>query len=133
MIVFDASAAIALLLNSPPHAAAVRQRLASPAESLHAPHLVDLEVTQVIRRFVLHGDLAPARASAALRDFADLEITRYQHTMFLPRIWQLRHNLTAYDAAYIALAEVLDAPLLTLDTRLRSATGHGAHVELVTQ
>lgn len=131
MIVFDASAAVALLLNTPSHAATIRRRLASPSEALHAPHLLDLEVAQVVRRFVLHGDLAPARASAALRDFAQLAIERYPHTAFLPRVWQLRDNLSAYDAVYIALAEALAAPLLTLDARLHAAPGHRAHVELI--
>lgn len=131
MIVLDASAALALLLNTPPHAALVRQRLTSPDETLHAPHLLDLEVAQVLRRFVLRGDVAAERARAALSDLADLDVERYPHTGFLGGIWQLRHNVTAYDAAYIALAEALDAPLATLDTRLQGATGHQARIELL--
>jgi predicted nucleic acid-binding protein len=130
VIVLDASAAVALLLNTPPHAAALRQRLAPPTITLHAPHLLDLEVAQVLRRFALQGALSEERASAALRDLAALGVERYPHAPFLPRIWRLRHNLTAYDAAYVALAEALDAPLISLDARLQSASGHQAHVEL---
>lgn len=130
MIVLDASAAIALLLNTPPHAALIRRRLASPAETVHAPHLLDLEITQVLRRFVLRGELAPERASAALADLAALDLERYSHSALLARIWQLRQNLTAYDAVYVALAEALDAPLATLDRRLEAAAGHQARIEL---
>lgn len=130
MIVLDASAAVALLLNTPPRAAAIRQRLAPDAETVHAPHLLDLEVAQVLRRFVLRGDLAPERARAALADLAALDAERYPHTALLPRIWQLRHTLTAYDAAYVALAEALDAPLVTLDERLQGAAGHQARIDV---
>ncbi len=130
MIVIDASAMLEVLLVTP---AAVRilDRVFSPAESLHAPELLDLEVTQVLRRYCAAGDLSPERASQALADLADLAVTRYPHPPFVPRIWELRHNVTAYDAAYVALAEALAAPLLTRDVRLAKAPGHKATIELI--
>ena len=96
-----------------------------------APHLIDLEVAQVLRRYTLSGDLGRSRAAEALQDFLDLPIERYPHDLFLTRIWQMRHNVTAYDAVYIALAEALDAVLLTTDARLAAASGHDAQVEVV--
>lgn len=98
---------------------------------LHAPHLLDIEVAQVMRRLTLAEELAPARAERALEDFVDLPIERHGHTAFLPRIWKLRTSVTAYDAAYIALAEGLAAPLLTCDSKLSRAYGHGARIELM--
>lgn len=128
MIVLDASAAVCVLLNSPAQrASALRQRLRG--EQLQAPHLIDLEVAQTLRRFVLAGSLAADRASDALTDLAQLPLTRQPHYPFLERVWQLRSNLTAYDAAYIALAEFLVAPLLTLDSRMARARP-GATVEV---
>lgn len=128
MIVLDASVVLELLLATPA-AAPLLDRVFSPAESLHAPELLDLEVAQVLRRYCAAGDLEPERAEQALADLADLAVTRYPHLPFLPRIWQLRHNVTAYDAAYVALAEALQAPLLTRDARLARATGHPATIE----
>jgi predicted nucleic acid-binding protein len=130
LIVIDASAALELLLASPT-GARVAERAFSDAETLCAPHLIDLEVAQVLRRYTLSGDLEPSRAAEALRDYLDLPIERYPHDLFLTRIWQMRHNVTAYDAAYIVLAEALDAVLLTTDVRLASASGHDAQVEVV--
>jgi predicted nucleic acid-binding protein len=98
---------------------------------MHAPHLLDVEVAQVLRRFVASGALAAPRAAEALTDLADLPLTRYSHEILLPRIWSLRANLTAYDAAYVALAEALDATLLTADLRLLRAPGHTAHIEAI--
>jgi predicted nucleic acid-binding protein len=130
LIVIDASAALELLLASP-SGARVASKVFSETESICAPHLIDLEVAQVLRRYTLSGDLEPSRAAEALQDFLDLPIERYPHDLFLTRIWQMRHNVTAYDAAYIALAEALDAVLLTTDVRLASAPGHDAQVEAV--
>jgi predicted nucleic acid-binding protein len=98
---------------------------------LHAPHLLDVEVTQVLRRLVREKTVASHRADEAIGDLRDLRLTRYPHSVLLARIWQLRHTLSAYDAAYVALAEVLDAPLLTCDARIASASGHQASVEVL--
>ena len=130
MIVIDASAVLELLLASAT-GARVGDRVLSPGEIVCAPHLIDLEVAQVLRRFSLSGDLEPSRASEALQDFLDLPIERYRHDLFLTRIWQMRHNVTAYDAAYIALAEALDAVLITTDAHLAAASGHDARVEVL--
>lgn len=130
MIVLDASAAIELV-SATATGAAVATRIADVNETLHAPHLIDLEVAQVLRRFVLAGAMTADRAAAALTDFSDLDLTRYAHDVLLPRIWSLRGNLTAYDASYVALAEVLGATLLTTDARLAAAPGHAASVEVV--
>lgn len=98
---------------------------------LHAPHLLDVEAAQVIRRYAANGEIDSARGRLALADLADFPLRRYPHNFLLPRIWDLRNNLTAYDAAYVALAEALDAPLLTRDRRLAAAAGHRAQIELV--
>src|SRR5215469_69870 len=129
MIVLDASAYVDWLLQTPP-GQSIGNRIVSQPESLHAPHLLDLEVSQVLRRLVHQGSLSTQRANEAMRDFLDLRITRYPHFLLLPRIWQLRHNLSAYDGAYVALAEQLRAALITRDSRLASAPGHSAQVEL---
>lgn len=130
MIVPDASAVLEMLLRMPA-AAALEERLLGSGETLHAPHLLDLEVAQVLRRYALTGLLAGERCRAALEDLADLPLDRYPHDVLLPRIWELRANLTAYDAAYVALAEALDAALLTCDGRLAAASGHAARIELL--
>ena len=108
----------------------IEERIYSRNESLHAPHLLDLEVTRVLRRLALQGVVSVHRADQAVRDLLDLRITRYPHLVLLPRIWQLRHNFSAYDAAYIVLAEKLGAALVTRDARLASASGHAAPIEL---
>ncbi len=130
MIVVDASALLEVLLNTSA-APLVSRRLFAENETLHAPHLVDVEIAQVLRRYALTGAVTPTRGLEALEDLADWPLTRYPHDLLLPRIWELRHNFTAYDAAYIALAEALAAPLLTRDGGLASATGHHAHIDLV--
>jgi predicted nucleic acid-binding protein len=130
VIVLDASAVLELLLQGP-GANAVQRAIASDAESLHAPHLLDLEVVQVLRRYHAKGLMDSARATLALDDLRALGITRYAHQPMIGRIWQLRANATAYDAAYLALAEGLAAPLLTFDERLANAPGHRARVKLL--
>jgi predicted nucleic acid-binding protein len=130
MIVIDASAVLEALLHTPA-ATAVEARLFAQGETLHAPHLLDVEVAQVLRRFASRGEIAPERGRSALADLADFPLQRYPHDLLLPRIWELRDTVTAYDAAYVALAEALDAPLLTRDRRLAAAPGHRARVELV--
>lgn len=129
MIVVDASALLELLLRTPA-AKDVEDRLFTPHQTLHVPHLLDVEIAQVIRRYAAKGDIDGERGRAALADLADLPVRRYPHDFLLPRIWDLRTNLTAYDATYVALAEALDAPLLTRDRRL-ATTGHRAQIELV--
>ncbi|MGA7077076.1 MAG: type II toxin-antitoxin system VapC family toxin [Terriglobales bacterium] len=129
MLVLDASAAIDWLLQTAA-GQRIEQRIYSRHESLHAPHLLDLEVGQVLRRLVREGTVSAQRAEQAIEDLLDLRIIRYPHFVLLPRIWQLRHNLSAYDAAYVALAENLGARLLTRDARLASASGLSAPIEL---
>ena len=130
MIVIDASALLEALLQTPV-AAAVEERLLGEELPLNAPHLIDLEVTQVLRCYEATGRVEAARCQDALDDLRDFSLRRYQHDVLLPRVWELRHNLTAYDAAYVALAEALGATLLTRDRRLAAASGHHARVELV--
>ncbi|WP_082363997.1 type II toxin-antitoxin system VapC family toxin [Rhodopseudomonas sp. AAP120] len=130
MIVVDASVLIEVLMRTPA-ARALEDRLFTQPETLHAPHLLDVEVAHVLRRYAAIGEIDGERGRAALVDFADTPVQRYPHEVLLPRIWQLRHNLTAYDAAYVALAEALDVPLLTRDKRLAAAAGHHARVEIV--
>jgi predicted nucleic acid-binding protein len=128
-MVVDASAMLEVLLNSPA-APAIGSRMFAPGEVLHAPHLIDVEVTQVLRRYSLAKSLSSARARQAFEDYMNIPLERFPHDVLLPRIWELRHNLTAYDAAYVALAEALDAPLVTCDRALSSAKGHRANVLL---
>ena len=123
MIVLDASAAIDWLLQTPT-GRQIEKRIYQHGESLHAPHLLDLEVSQVLRRLVRENTVPASRAEAAIQDLLDLRIHRYPNFILLPRIWQLRHNLSAYDAAYVALAEQLHATLVTRDVRLKSASAH---------
>lgn len=129
MIVLDASAALDWLLQTSA-GQRIEDRIYSHHETLHTPHLLDLEVTQVLRRLVREGTVPALRADEAVEDLLDLRITRYAHSLLLPRIWGMRHNFSAYDAAYVALAETLGAPLITRDARLASASGHAARVEL---
>jgi predicted nucleic acid-binding protein len=129
VIVLDASAAIDWLLQTPA-GRKIEQRIFSRKESLHAPHLLDLEVAQVLRRLARENVISGQRANQAFDDLLDLRVARYSHFILLPRVWQLRQNLSAYDAAYIALAEKLDAPVISRDTGLSSASGHTARVEL---
>jgi predicted nucleic acid-binding protein len=130
VIVVDASALLEALLRTSA-APAVEDRLFAPGQTLHAPHLLDVEAAQVIRRYAAQGDIDAERGRMALADLADFPLRRYPHDFLLPRIWDLRNNLTAYDAAYVALAEALDAPLLTRDRRLATSAGHRARIELV--
>ncbi len=129
MIVLDASAAVEWLLQTTA-GHRIEQRIFARADTLHTVHLLDVEFAQVMRRLVREGTLAPGRAQQAIEDLAALRIARYAPVLLLPRIWRLRQNLSAYDAAYIALAEELHAPLITRDRRIAGAPGHAAAVEV---
>ena len=129
MIVLDASAAIDWLLQTPT-GRRIEQRIYSQNESLHCPHVMDLEIAQVLRRLVRESVITAHRAQEAIHDLLDLRITRYPHFVFLPRIWHRRHNFSAYDSAYLALAEELGATLITRDSRFAAAIGRAVGVEL---
>jgi predicted nucleic acid-binding protein len=129
LTVVDASAVLEVLLRTTV-GARLEYRLLARGRSLHAPHLLDVEVAQVLRRYERARALTPERGREALADLADLPLQRYSHDVLLPRIWELRRNVTAYDAAYLALAEALGAPFVTCDARLASAPGHDVEVEL---
>ena len=129
MIVVDASAMLEVLLRTPA-ALPIEERLFEGGETLHAPHLIDLEVVQVLRRYAAGDEISAERAREALDDFAAFRLRRWAHEPLTLRIWDLRQNLTAYDAAYVALAEALGAPLLTRDRRLASAPGVRTRVEV---
>jgi len=121
---------VEVLLRTPA-AAEVERRLFVADQTLHAPHLLDIEVAHVVRRYAATGEISGERGRCAMNDLADLPVQRYPHTVLLPRIWRLRQNISAYDAAYIALAEALDAHLLTRDQRLATASGHQATIEVI--
>ena len=129
MIVLDASAAVDWLLRTST-GQRIEHFIYSRKETLHAPHLLDLEVTQVLRRLERQKVVSATRADQAIHDLLDLRITRYPPLELLPRIWQLRHTVSTYHAAYIALAERLGAALVTRDARLAAASPHTAAIEL---
>jgi predicted nucleic acid-binding protein len=130
LIVIDASAILEILLLTS-RADRLMDRALGSSDRLHAPELLDIEVAHVLRRLLRHKEITSKRADEALGDFAQLAIERHAHGPLLSRIWELRDVLTAYDGAYIALAEGLDAPLLTCDGKLSRATGHRARVNYV--
>ena len=130
MIVVDASTLVEVLLRAR-NAQAIEDRLFENGQTLHAPHLIDVEVAHAIRRYAISGQIKGDRGRAAFAILAALPLNRYPHGFLLPRIWDLRNNLTAYDAVYIALAETLQVPLITRDRRLAGAAGHRARIELV--
>lgn len=130
MIVVDASALLELVLATR-RAERLGMRILESDDRLHAPHLIDLEIAQVLRRLVHNKEITAERADQALDDFDTLVIERHSHRELLARIWQLRESMTAYDGAYVALAEALGAPLLTCDSKLGRSHGHHAKVEVV--
>ncbi len=128
MVVFDTSAIVAILAGQAPMRRLV-DRIATDSD-LHAPHLIDVELQHALRRLVVARAITDDRAADARVDFADLTIVRYQYVSLADRMWELRHDVTAYDAAFLALAEALDAPLVTCDARLARSPGHTASVEV---
>ena len=129
MIVLDASAAVDFLLAIGA-SDRIERRVSLPDETLHAPHLLDVEVARALRRLTLRGDVTASRAADALDDLADLRVTRYPHGPLLRRAWQLRPSVSMFDAVYIALAEALEAALITSDAKLARSPGHSATVEV---
>lgn len=130
MKVLDASALVELLIGTP-RGLRVAEELEDEEESIHMPHLADVEVASALRRLVAAGAISERVAAEAIEDLQDLGMDRHAHDPLLERIWELRRNVSAYDAAYVALAEVLDAPLLTCDRRLKRASGIRAHIQVM--
>jgi predicted nucleic acid-binding protein len=133
MLVVDASA-VAELLLARPAGTAVARALRDHDFDLHAPHLLDVELLSVLRRVVAAGDATAERAGEAVTDLLDLPIERYGHHILTPRIWELRDNFSAHDAAYIALAESVadeSVPLVTADARMARATGAHTSVDVI--
>jgi len=127
VLVVDASVLVVALADDGPDGDRARNRLRG--EDLAAPELVDLEVVSVLRRQLAAGSLDARRAQLALGDLVDLPLQQATHLTLLPRIWELRNNLSAYDASYVALAERLGATLLTADVRLTRASGPNCTIE----
>jgi predicted nucleic acid-binding protein len=127
MIVVDASVAIEVLLQTPIGVQAAPHFF---HQSRHAPHLIDVEFANALRRLVRAG-LSLDISRSALLNIQTLDIERHAHLPLLPRIWELRDSISAYDASYIALAEILDAPLITCDGKLSRAQGHRAQIVLL--
>lgn len=117
MIVLDSSAAVWALTRDGAH----RRLIAS--DEVHAPHLIDSEVAHALRRLANAGLVSGAQGIAALATLSRMGLTRYPGYLLHPRVWELRDNLSAYDATYVALAESLSAPLVTADARLARAPG----------
>lgn len=129
-MVLDASGALELLLNTTA-GKRLAARLTDETETVHVPHLIDLEIAQVLRRYVLRGSLDERTGAMALRRWRQFDVERYPHEPFLDRVWRLRANVTAYDAVYLALAEALSMVLVTGDRRLAAAPGLRVTVEQV--
>lgn len=130
MIVLDASAVVELLLDTT-SGRRVAILIEDSSIGLHAPHLLDVEVVSVLRRFVRDGSLEDDEAQAAIGDLMALDLQRHSHEALLERAWALRANMTTCDAVYVALAEALDATLLTCDGRLARAPGTRMRIELI--
>jgi predicted nucleic acid-binding protein len=130
MIVVDASALLEFLLQTS-LGARVEDRFFGEEDELHAPHLLDVEIAQGLRRLVRTGEVSPGRADEAIADLTDLDLHRHAHLDLLDRAWKLRDNITAYDAMYVALAEAIEAPIITCDSPLAKAPGHRARIEVI--
>lgn len=130
MIVVDASALLEFLLQTP-LGTRVEARLFRDEDEFHSPHLIDVEVAQGLRRLVRAGEVSPDRAVEAIADLVDLDLHRHAHLDLLTRAWKLRGNVTAYDAMYVALAEALDATVVTCDIPLAEVRGHSVTIEAI--
>jgi len=130
LIVLDASSLIELLLSTP-KGKSVAARISAPEESLHVPQLADIEVTHVLRRLARERDIDAGVAELAISDLRSLDLERHAHEPYLGRVWALRDGLSAYDAIYVSLAEVLEATLLTCDARMARARGLACRIELI--
>ncbi len=130
MIVVDASALLEFLLQTS-LGARVEARLFREDDELHAPHLVDVEITQGLRRLVRSGEVSAGRANEAIADLTDVDLHRHSHLDLLDRAWKMRDNISAYDAMYVALAEAIEAPMVTCDGPLAKAPGHHARIEVI--
>jgi predicted nucleic acid-binding protein len=125
--IIDSAAIVEAIAGAQPESALL-ERVDSAAE-LHAPHVVDVEFANALHGLVRGGELTTARAAEALEDFVDAPILRYPHVLLLGRIWALRDRLSAYDAAFVALSEALELPLITTDARLARAADGLVEVE----
>jgi predicted nucleic acid-binding protein len=130
MIVVDASALLEFLLQTT-LGARVEARLFGEENELHAPHLLDVEIAQGLRRLVRTGEVSSGRAEEAIADLTELDLHRHAHLDLLDRAWKLRDNISAYDAMYVALAEAIDAPIVTCDSPLAKTPGHRARIEVI--
>jgi len=130
MIVIDASALLEFLLQTP-RGRRVEARLFRDEDEFHAPHLLDVEVVQGLRRLVRSGEVSSGRADEAIADLTDLDLHRHPHLDLLGRAWKLRDNVSAYDAVYVALAEAIEAPMVTCDRPLAKTPGHRARIEVI--
>lgn len=131
MLIVDAGCLYEIVAGTP-RAESIRRRLATD-EDQAAPHLIDIEVLGIIRREELRGGVDAVAAARAVDELRSWPGERFAHRGFIPRVWELRHNVRGWDAFYVALAEVFDATLLTLDGRLARATGPRCRMELVAE
>jgi predicted nucleic acid-binding protein len=130
MIVVEASALLEFLLQTPV-GTRVEARMFRDEDELHAPHLVDVEVVQGLRRLVHTDEVSSGRAAEAIEDLTELDLHRHVHFDLAGRAWKLRNNISAYDAMYVVLAEAIDATIVTCDGPLAKAPGHRAKIELI--
>jgi predicted nucleic acid-binding protein len=130
VIVVDASALLEFLLQTS-IGVRIEARLFRDEDELHAPHLVDVEVVQGLRRLVRMGEVSSARAEQAIADLTDLDLHRHPHVDLLPRAWKLRDNISAYDAMYVSLAEAIEAIIVTCDRPLTKAPGRRTRIEVI--
>jgi predicted nucleic acid-binding protein len=130
MIVVDASALLEFLLRTPV-GTRIEARFFRDEDELHAPYLLDVEVVQGLRRLVRTDEVSSGRAAGAIEDLTELDLHRHAHLDLVSRAWKLRNNFSAYDAMYIALAEAIDAPIVTCDGPLARAPGPRAKIEYI--